>query len=418
MNSINSNNSKWFTKKVFIWSLFDFANSSFATIIVAFVFAVYFKNVVAGNKPVADFYWSSSINISMIIVAVLSPVLGASADFYGNKKIYLGFFTMLCIIATTLMYFVTAGMIFHAMLLFIISNIGFQAGLGFYDAFIKEITVEKNYNKVSSAGYAIGYLGSLAALAAVFLYKDEPRLSFVACSVLFFIFALPIFIFIKEKKVILNDEKRGFLFFIKIGLSRNFNTIRHVQSYSNLRKYLISYFLFIDGINTIIFFSAIFAQTTLNFSIMELIIFFVIVQTTAFAGSIIFSFVADIKGTKRTLGFTLICWTIITVSVFFCYSKILFMVIGGFAGFFLGSSQALARSFMGKLTPDNKKTEFFGFFSLFEKTSTILGPFTFGLVSWLTGDQRIAVISIAAFFISGYLLLKPVIEPKTDNSVT
>lgn len=413
---MNSPKSRWFTSKVFIWSLFDFANSSFATIIVAFVFAVYFKKVVAGNLPVADFYWSSSINISMIIVAVLSPVLGASADYYGNKKVFLGFFTFLCIAATALMYFISGGMILQAMILFILSNIGFQTGLGFYDAFLMEITSEENYNKVSSAGYAIGYLGSLAALVAVFIYKDEPRLSFIACSVLFLIFALPIFIFIKEKLVtIQNRLGNGILFFVKVGFRRTIDTLQHVKNYTNLRKFLISYFLFIDGINTIIFFSAIFAQTTLSFSIMELIIFFVIVQTTAFIGSLIFGFIADVKGTKKTLAFTLICWTIITLSVFFCYSKILFMIIGGFAGFFLGSTQALSRSLMGILTPYEKKTEIFGFFSLFEKTSTILGPFTFGIVSWLTGDQRIAVISIVIFFITGYFLLRPVIDPKTTG---
>ncbi len=412
MNPTNSKNTKWFTRNVFYWSLFDFANSSFATIIVAFVFAIYFKKVVAGDLPIADFYWSFSINISMLVVAVLSPVLGASADYFGNKKSFLLFFTILCIAATACMYFITGGMILPAMILFIISNIGFQAGLGFYDAFIKEISEEKNYNKVSSAGYAIGYLGSLAALAAVFIYKDEPRVSFVACSVLFLVFALPIFLFIKEKPVSIPDVQNKFSF-ISIGWKRTANTLRHLAAYTNLRKYLLSYFLFIDGINTIIFFSAIFAQTTLNFSIMELIIFFVIVQTTAFTGSLIFGFLADIKGTKRTLAFTILCWALITLSVFFCYSKVVFMVIGGFAGFFLGSTQALARSFMGRLTPDDKKTEFFGFFSLFEKTSTILGPLTFGLVSWLSGNERYAVLSIVAFFISGYFLLRKVSDPNS-----
>jgi UMF1 family MFS transporter len=406
--SQKTKSSQWFTSKVFVWSLFDFANSSFATIIVAFVFAIYFKKVVASDMPIADFYWSSSINISMIIVAVLSPVLGATADYYGNKKAFLSFFTLLCIITTALMYFISGGMILPAMILFILSNIGFQAGLGFYDSFIKEITEEKNYNKVSSAGYAIGYLGSLAALAAVFVYKDEPRMSFIACAVLFSVFALPIFLFLKEKKVISGKNNENFL---KIGWKRTADTLHNLRNFENLRKYLISYFLFIDGINTIIFFSAIFAQTTLKFSISELILFFVIVQTTAFIGSLIFGFIADIKGTKNTLLFTIICWTIITVTVFFCYSKILFLVIGGFAGFFLGSTQALARSLMGKLTPEEKKTEFFGFFSLFEKTSTILGPLVFGLVSWLSGDERYAILSIAAFFISGFFLLKKVMEP-------
>jgi UMF1 family MFS transporter len=187
----------WFTSKIFYWTLFDFANSSFATIIVAFVYAVYFTGVVAMNHPAADFYWSSSINISMIIVAVLSPVLGASADYYSSKKKYLLVFTMLCVVSTGLLYLIVEGMILWGMILFILANIGFQAGLGFYDAYIKEISEPENYNKVSSAGYAIGYLGSLFSLAVVLVLKEEPRLTFLACAILFFIFSMPFFFFIK-----------------------------------------------------------------------------------------------------------------------------------------------------------------------------------------------------------------------------
>ena len=410
---------RWFTRTVFYWTLFDFANSSFATIVVAFVFAVYFKKVVALNLPVADFYWSTSINISMIIVAVLSPVLGAAADYYASKKKYLGFFTALCIIATGLLYFVTKGMIMQGMILFIIANIGFQAGLGFYDAFLKEITLPNFYNKVSSAGYAIGYMGSLFSLAAVFLLEDSPRLTFLVCSALFLIFSLPIFLHVKEKTSVqtANTDKHWYDF-VKTGIQRTSDTIKHINQYTNLRKFLFSYFLYIDGVNTVIFFSAIYAQTTLGFTIPELVLFFVIVQVTALIGSYLFGLLADKFGTKRILGLTILGWVILTVTVFFSQGKTSFMVIGAFAGFFLGSSQALSRSFMSTLIPDFKKTEFFGFYSLFEKTSTILGPLTFGLVSWLTGNQRIAVLSIAVFFILGYLLLRKVQEFKEPEKET
>ncbi len=411
--------SKWLTIDVFNWSLFDFANSSFAVIVVAFVFAIYFKKVVASNLPVADFYWSTSINISMVIVAVLSPVLGAASDHFSNKKKYLFFFTMLCITATALMYFVKEGMILWGMVLFILSNIGFQAGLGFYDAFLKEITEIQNYNKVSSFGYAIGYLGSLAALVAVFIWKDEPRVSFLACSVMFLIFSLPIFLFISEKKNNVTDNLTGSNF-IRIGLKRTAETLRHINQYKDLKRFLLSYFLYIDGVNTIIFFSAIYAQTTLDFTIPDLILFFVIVQITAMLGSFLFGWIADIIGTKLTLSINIISWAVLTFIVFFSNDKTSFFIIGAFAGTFLGSSQALSRSFMSNLTPDERKTEFFGFFSLFEKTSTILGPFTFGLVSWLTGNQRYAIISIIIFFIAGYLVFRgvPDINKKTPDEIS
>lgn len=403
----DKNRNRWISKQVIIWSLFDFANSSFAVIVVAFVYAVYFKKVVAMNLPVADFYWSSSINISMIIVAFLSPVLGAAADYYGNKKKYLLLFTIVCVTATALMYFVTEGMILFGVILFIFGNVGFQAGLSFYNAFVKEITEPGNYNKVSSFGYAVGYVGSLVALIPVFIYKDQPQISFIACSILFLMFSLPFFLYIKEKKVPVSTEEINAF---SIGFERIKNTLKNLKTYRNLRIFLLSYFLYIDGVNTIIFFSAIYAQTTLNFTIPELVIFFTIVQITAMIGSFLFGYVADLLGTKRTLELCLVGWSLLTIIVYFINDKMGYNIIGAAAGLFLGSSQALSRSLMTKLTPDEKKTEFFGFYGLFEKTSTILGPFTFGLVSWLTGNQRLAILSIVFFFVSGYLLLRKVVD--------
>jgi UMF1 family MFS transporter len=406
-----STTKKWLRKDVVNWSLFDFANSTFATIIVAFVYAIYFKKAVALNQPIGDFYWSTAINISMVIVAVLSPILGAASDYYSNKKTYLAIFTAICVAATCALYFIGGGMILWGMTLFIIANIGFQAGLGFYDAFLKEITVPVFFNKVSSFGYAIGYLGSLLSLGVVMILKEEPKNTFLACAVLFTIFSLPLFIFVKEKKTASGAEESR-PSFISIGIKRISDTISHIKSYRNIRNFLFAYFLYIDGVNTIIFFSANYAQTTLNFDIGDLILFFIIVQITALAGSFLFGFIADRWGLKRTISFIIIAWAVLTVLVFFASDKITFLIIGAFAGTFLGSSQALSRSFMSHLIPDEKKTEFFGFYSLFEKTSTILGPLTFGLVSWLTGNQRYAALSIAVFFIAGFLLFKKVEETK------
>jgi UMF1 family MFS transporter len=314
---------------------------------------------------------------------------------------------LISIIATALLYFITEGMVLWGMILFIFANIGFQAGLGFYDAFIKEIADFENYNKVSSLGYAIGYLGSLASLGAVIILQDTPRLTFIACAALFFIFSLPLFLFVKERAVSLDAQKKE-MNFISIGLKRTSETLKHIGRYKNIKLFLLSYFLYIDGVNTIIFFAGNYAQTTLNFEIPDLILFFIIVQITALAGSFLFGQIADKKGTKVTLSFIIISWTVLTLLVFFANDKATFLIIGAFAGTFLGSSQALSRGFMGKITPDEKKTEFFGFYSLFEKTSTILGPLTFGLVSWITSNQRYAIISIAVFFAAGYFVFRRV----------
>jgi len=407
--------------QVFIWSLFDFANSSYAVIVVAFVFAVYFTDVVCLKEPIGDFYWSLGINISMIISAILNPVMGALADKTSNKKLFLSFFTLLCIIPTALMYFTGANTIMFALMLFVLSNIGFQTGLTFYDAFISDMVDEKDYNKVSSIGYAVGYLGSFAAVLMVFPLKDNYNLLFLFTAVFFLIFSIPLFLFLKEKKVENSNEKINYFTY---GFKKVFDTIKHINKYKNLRNFLFSYFLYIDSVNTIIFFSGIYAKKTLNFETIELAIFFIIVQLTALIGSLVFGKIGDGLGIKKSITVNIICWIAVLVFIFFfidensvliisSFKIHYFFIAGGFAGLFLGSTQSLSRTFMTILTPFEIKTEFFGFYALFEKTSTLLGPLTFGLVSWLTGSQKIAIFSITIFFIAGLIILQKVKEEKT-----
>jgi UMF1 family MFS transporter len=191
-------------KQIFYWSLFDFANSTYATIVLAFVFAIYFTSTIAEGKPIGDFYWSLGINIAMIISAVLNPVCGAISDYSNSKKKFLLFFTILAVIPTALMYFTGPGTIVFGLVLLIFSNIGFQTGLTFYDAFIKEITEEKYYNKVSGIGYAVGYAGSLISVALVFPLKDNPNLLFLVCCC-FICSILPSVVFVFKRK-----EKRSY----------------------------------------------------------------------------------------------------------------------------------------------------------------------------------------------------------------
>jgi UMF1 family MFS transporter len=400
---------------VFVWSLFDFANSSYAVIIVAFVFAVFFKSVIAGGEAIGDFYWALGINISMIISAVLNPVCGAIADLTSNKKKFLFFFTMLAVIPTALMYFTGEGTVVFALVLFVLSNIGFQTGLTFYDAFLPEIASPEEYNKVSGIGYAVGYMGSLIAVALVFPLKDDPNLLFVVTAVFFFVFSLPLFFKLKEKK---KENKPVSTGYAAYGIKKVIGTLKNINSYPNLRNYLVSYFFYIDAVNTIIFFSAIYASSTLDFSITELAVFFIIVQLTAMIGSFLFGSIGEKLGLIRSIFINLAIWIGITLAVFITNDKMSFYIIGGFAGTFLGSTQSLSRALMSKIIPLNMKTELFGFYALLEKTSTILGPLTFGLVSWLSGSQKYAVLSVGAFFIVGIFFLRMVLEKREEEHET
>lgn len=408
---------------VFFWALYDFGNSSYAVIILAFVYAVYFTEVICAQSREADFLWSLGINISMIFSAVLNPICGAIADKTSNKKSFLLFFTLLSVIPTALLYFTGAGTIFLGLLLFIISNIGFQTGLTFYDAFIPDIVEEKYYNRVSGIGYAVGYIGSLVSVLLVFPFAGNYNLLFPVSALFFLVFSLPLFLFLKEKKnQIPYIQNESLIDYVKFGFKKVFHTIKHINNFRNLKNYLIAYFLYIDAVNTIIFFAGIYANKTLGFSTIQLAIFFIIVQFTAMIGSLLFGKIGDKLGIKNSIFLNIFFWILILIFIFFTdndssltiagFQIHFFFLAGGFAGTFLGSTQSLSRALMAKLTPNEIKTEFFGFYSLFEKTSTLLGPLTFGLVSYISGSQKFAILSIGLFFLLGALFLKKVNETK------
>ncbi|MFN4110837.1 MAG: MFS transporter [Ignavibacteria bacterium] len=400
-------------RKVFYWALFDFANTSFSITIVTFVYAVYFKETVARNQPAGDFYWSLGTSISMIIVALISPFLGAIADHSAGKKRFLLFFTLLCITSTSLLYFISEGKIVEGLILFILANIGFEAGLVFYDAFLPEISNEKNYGRTSGFGFAMGYIGSFASLIIVYplVVNNLVRYSFPVSALFFLIFSIPLFLFLPDTKKNIKSEKNFFL----IGWERITFTISHLKNYKNLGLFLIAFFFYIEGVNTAIYFSGIYAKSTLNFSYSELTVFFMIAQTTAVIGSIIFGVIADSIGQKKTIFLTLIIWFVVIFSASIINSKFEFFIIGCIAGLGMGSTQSVSRSLMSKLTPPDKKTEFFGFYSFFGKSSAVFGPLVFGFVSWQTGSQRFAILTTGIFFTIGMLVLKNVKEPTKLN---
>jgi len=398
--------------KIFVWSLYDFANTSFSIVVVTFLYAIYFKKTVAGNAPVGDFYWSLGTSISMIVTALISPVLGAIADYSAGKKRFLLFFTLMSVSATALLYFVGEGDIAAGLVLFIIANIGFEAGIVFYDAFLPEITKEKNYGRVSGYGFAMGYLGSLSTLAIVypFIRADLIRETFPVAALFFLVFSLPIFLFLKETQ----KSAPPYASYLLIGFRRVSSTFKNLRQYKNLSVFLLSYFCYIEGVNTVIFFSGIYAATTLGFSESELLIFFLTVQSTAILGSVFFGILADSIGQKRSIIISLIVWVVTVLLAYFIEDKSTFYLVGLLAGAAMGSSQSTSRSLMSKLTPYEKRTEFFGFYSFFGKSSAIIGPLVFGTVSYLSGSQRFAILSILFFFVLGALILTNVREVHSE----
>ncbi len=395
-------------KRIFVWTLYDFANTSYSIIVVTFLYAIYFKETVNQNSAEGDLYWGLGTSISMLITAFISPVLGAVADYSSTKKRFLAFFTFVCIVSTFLLYFVGPGDVMLGLLLLITGNIGFEAGLIFYDSFLPEITRPKNFGRVSGYGFAMGYLGSLSSLLILlpFIQMEMIRESFPVAALFFLVFALPTLILLKEKR----KEREEGVSYITIGVKRVWFTISHLKRYRNLATFLLSFFFFIEGVNTIIYFAGIYATTTLGFTKGELIIFFMSVQGTAILGSILFGIIADTIGRKKSLMITLFIWIFTTTMAFWVTEKSYFYVVGFLAGGAMGSSQSIARALMSQLTPPEKKTEFFGFYSFFGKSSAVLGPVLFGAISTITGSQRYAILSLLFFFIAGIIVLSFVKE--------
>jgi UMF1 family MFS transporter len=315
------------------------------------------------------------------------------------------------------------------MVLFIIANVGFESGLVFYDAFLPELTTPKNYGRVSGYGFAMGYLGSLFTLAIAYPFIQDGKIkeTFVLAALFFLVFSLPLFLFLTDsrKKVVLEKS------YLKIGFERVLFTLKHLKQHKDLMYFLIAFFFFIEGVNTVIFFSGNYASSTLNFSMNELIVFFIIVQTTAILGSIVFGIISDAIGQKKSLIISLFLWIITIIFAFLTSSTqsylivfisglfnadrnlvviYSFYVVGLLAGSVLGATQSTSRGLMTKLTPPDRKTEFFGFYSFFGKSSAIVGPLVFGYVSYATGSQRYAILTVCFFFIVGLILLRKVNE--------
>ena len=400
--------------QIFVWTLFDFANTSFSVMVVAVGYSLYFKEIVAGGSGRGDFLWGIAVSISMFLTALIAPVLGAAADFSSRRKRFLFGFTIVSIVSTALLFFVDAGMIFTGMLLFILANIGFEGGLVFYDAFLPNLTTERSYGRVSGYGFAMGYVGSLATLliamplyANGFVEENLPnvRLSFVVAAGIFLLFSAPLFIFLRDHRIHFEQK----VSYIGAGIQRVKETIGHLKNFRNVGRFLLAFFIYNDGILTIISFASIFATQSLHFSLQEVLLLFALVQASGIIGSIVFGVVTDKIGAKKTININLILWMVVVAWAYFVQSKEMFYAIGAIAGSSMGASQASSRSLMAQLTPKNHEAEFFGFFDgLCGKASAVVGTFLFGLISYITGDQRISVLTIGLFFVAGYILLQRV----------
>jgi UMF1 family MFS transporter len=407
--------------RIFAWTLFDFANTAFSVIIVTVIFSRYFTGHVAGGRK---WLWGLAVSLSMICSALLSPPLGAAADFSHNRKRFLFLFTLVCVVCTGLLFFVEEGMVLMGILLFIMANIGFEGGLVFYDAFLPGITSRSSYGRVSGYGFAMGYLGALAVLLIVMvLLPDQAspeylwyvRFSFVVAAAFFLAFSLPLFLVVPE----VHTRSRESASYLREGIRRSAVTFRSLflkREHPSIARFLVAFFIYNDGILTVIAFAAIFAETILKMTDRDIIVFFAIVQTSAILGSLVFGIITDKIGPKRTISITLVLWIAISVGAYFVDSVAAFYAVALAAGVAIGSSQSASRSLMALLTPREREAEFFGFYDgLCGKASAVVGPLVYGVIADLT-SERLAALAIGIFFVVGLAILQGVEAPEHPRS--
>ncbi len=391
--------------KLFSWSLFDFANTGFNVIIMTVVFPTYFTSVIAGGDKT---WWGLSVTLSMIVVALIGPVLGAVADAAGRKKLFLGIFTALSVAATAGLYGSGPGTLVMAMILVIVANAGFEGGTVFYDAFLPELSSERDYARVSGFGFAMGYFGSffMLGIAMPLLSGDPPadanvRLTFLLAAIFFAVFALPMMLWVPERTP--KQRLHGGMF--AAGIRDLRDTFSHIRRYRDVVRFLLAFFIYNDAILTVVSFAAIFAAEVIGMDKQEQIIFFMVVQTTAIVGSLVFGQITNRLGARRALVMTLFLWVAVVIVAYFVTTPSGYFIVGTIAGIGLGSSQSTSRALMALLTPWEKRTEFFGFYDgFFGKASAVVGPAIFGILADAFG-MRIAMFLPGAMFLIGMLLL-------------
>jgi MFS transporter, UMF1 family len=386
------------------WCLYDFANS-FYVVLPAVVWQVYYQDAIVGNADGrGDLWWGRIISLSMLIVAITSPMMGAVANFAGVRKLLLMAYTLACVSAVGLFGTVQPGMVLWGFAITVIANIGFEGGLVFYNAYLPEIAPPAYQGRVSGWGFGTGYAGSALGLLLVlaFVTKQMYTPAWITIAAAFLVFSMPAFLWLPKDpaaRMSVVDAARG-------GVRESFQTFREIFQHKALRRFLLAYFFFEDGVNTVVYFAAGFAKKTLEFTQPEAIYLFLVVQLSALAGAFLWAKPTDTLGPKRVLLIVIVQWSAVVTAAYFVQTKMQFFGIAVLAGTGLGAVQAASRAFMASLTPRGREGDFFGFFSLCGKSAAIIGPLLFGQVSHATGgNQRLAILTVMILFILGGSLL-------------
>ena len=420
-------------KEIIAWSLYDFANQPFTTLIVTFIFGKFFVEVLAKNEIVGTSLWSLGIAITAIVVSFLSPMLGALADSGGYRKLFLILSTYICVLSTICLYFLHPGQVFivgsaeiHvsiiALIVFIIANIGFEFGTVFCNSYLSDLSTNQNIGRISGYAWGLGFVGGLLSLAVslslfdVSNNTDNVRYINLLVAIWFVIFSLPTFLYLKDKK-----PQRGLRKHLKSSLNSIISTFRNVSSHRSIVKFLIARLFYNDALVTIFAFGGVYAGH-IGFDFLEVLILGVVLNIAACIGSFLFGYFEDQIGVFRMLNITL--WVLFSAVLLAFFApfvdcnrliclpdewqriinpKTLFWIAGVFIGLMQGPNQSGSRSLMARLTPESKKNEFFGFYAFSGKATSFIGPLFFGILTSAFGTQQAGLLIVVLFFLLGII---------------
>lgn len=414
-------------KTVLSWAFYDWANSAYATTVMAGFFPIFFKEYFSSTAEVttSTAQLGFANTISSLIIVILAPPLGAIADAGGIKKYFLFLFTYLGVLMTTSLALVSEGAWELAALLYIGGNIGYMGANTFYDALLPSVTEEKSFDKVSSLGFALGYLGGgvlfslnvwMVHSPTTFGLVDQAeaiQLSFLSVAVWWTLFSLPLLLFVKESR---HQTSQSTLTVVKQGYHRLRNTFRHVSKLKGLMLFLVAYWLYIDGVDTVIRMAVDYGMA-IGFKANDLILALLIVQFVGFPSTLAFAKLADCWGTKNTLLFAILFYLVIILFSVMMTAVHEFYILAVMIALVQGGIQALSRSYYASMIPKTYAAELFGFYNFIGKFAAIFGPLLLAVVALVTEDSRAAIASIAVFFILGAVLLMRVNAEQTAKEL-
>jgi UMF1 family MFS transporter len=400
-------------REVWGWAMYDFANSGYTTVVITAVFNAYFVSVVAGGAHWATFAWTAALSVSYLLIMLAGPLVGAYADAHAAKKKLLVLTTAGCVLGTALLALAGPGQLALACLLIVFSNFFFGTGENLVAAFLPELARGKSLGKVSSWGWSLGYLGGLLSLGVCLAYvtaaqaQGQGASQFVPVTMLitagiFALASLPTFLFLRERA----QPQKSVTGLYSQAFRRVLDTLQHARSYRDLGRFLACIVLYQSGVSAVVALAAIYAEQAMKFSTRDTLLLILVVNITASFGALAFGYLQDRIGHIRAIALTLAGWCAMVLIAWSSTTPAGFWVAANVAGICMGASQSAGRALVGFLSPATRRAEFFGLWGFAVKLASILGPLTYGVVTWVTGsDHRLAMLITGVFFVLGLFVL-------------